>query len=218
MPTAYKLTDHDGKTHGGTQWATGVTHTAPGTGALCTSGWIHVYDHPLVGLLLNPIHGGFPEDLRLWEVEWSGTTQDDRGLKRGVQSCTILRELPVPHVTPIQRVRFAILCADHVLGGGEIPNWRAWARAWLGGTDRTAEAAGAARAAEAAVWSARAACSARAAEAAAGAAEAAACSAWSAEAEAWAARAAVSAAYSAGILLADMAQFACSRKKITLRP
>jgi len=146
----YKLTDHMGQTYGGTQWGPGVTHEAPGTGDLCTSGWIHLYDDTLVAAMMNPIHAHFDKP-RLWRCEWSGATRDDHGLKRGRQRCTTVEELPVPVVTTEQRIRFGILVAKRVCSD---PGWNQWADRWLSGEDRSRlSAADASWSAEAA-WSA----------------------------------------------------------------
>jgi len=203
MTTRYKLTDADDRTRGETQWGPGVTHEAPGTGELCNSGWIHVYDDPVLAVLMDPIQGNFGADAHLWRCECLGAERSD-GTKRGVASCTTVeRVVDLPAVTTEQRVRFAILCAQEVC---RDPAWRAWADGWLTGRDRNSgaaaaraareavAAAGAARAAaEAAAWAAAAA-EAAAAEAAWAAAEAAAAAeaeaAWAAAAAAWAAAAA----------------------------
>ena len=170
----YKLTDESRQTHNNTQWGAGVTHSGTGEGELCGPGWIHAYTHPLLAVLLNPVHVGFKKP-RLWEAEGE-VARTDHGLKVGCLSLTTLCELPLPVITTTQRVRFAILCAKEVCKNKQ---WNAWADAWLSGKDRTKESARA-RAAEAArAWAA-----AEAAEAAWAAAEAAE-AAWAARA--WAA-------------------------------
>jgi len=136
MTMLYKLTDQNGQTYGETQWGPGVTHTAPGTGELCTNGWIHAYTDPLLAVFLNPIHANF-QSPRLWECEGE-VGADDHGLKVGCISLTTLRELPLPEVALDQRVRFAILCA---IRDYSEPRWLAWAEGWLSGADRTAAAA-----------------------------------------------------------------------------
>ena len=68
MSKLYKLTDENGQTRGGTQWGPGVSHSGTGCGGLCSPGWIHAYEHPLVAVLLNPIHGKFRQP-RMWEAE-----------------------------------------------------------------------------------------------------------------------------------------------------
>jgi hypothetical protein len=139
MTTVYKLTDQNGQTYRQTQWGPGVTHTAPGAGNLCTSGWIHAYTDPVLALLLNPIHSNF-DPPRLWEAEGEvGTT--DRGLQVGCTTLTTVRELRVPTITTEQRVTFGILAARCVC---KDRRWCQWAARWLDGTDRSPAAARAA--------------------------------------------------------------------------
>jgi len=194
MIKLYKLTDGDGQTRGGTQWGPGVSHSGTGMGELCGWGWIHAYEHPLVAVLMNPIHANF-KNPRLWEAEGEVGLRDGQ-IKCGCKTLTTIREIPLPSITTEMRVRFAILCAKEVCA--DLP-WNAWADKWLSGEDRSEAAAGAA--AEAA-WAARAARAARAAEAAA---------AWAARA-AYAAQAAAEAARAAGhgIDIFDIAEKACS--------
>ena len=143
----YKLTDANDRTYNNTQWGKHVTHTASGAGALCGAGWIHVYTHPLLALLLNPIHGNF-RDPHLWKCECSGECKTDYGLKEGWTSVTTTRRIHVPAITTEQRVRFGILCGKAVYAE---PVWNAWADKWLSGEDRSLAAASrAARAASAA--------------------------------------------------------------------
>ena len=185
--TLYKLTDAQGQTHGDgtnhTQWGAGVTHEAAGStdGPLCSSSWIHAYEHPLVAVLLNPIHADL-KNPQLWKC--SGEIgKRDGPLKCGCRALTTVELLPLPEITTEQRVRFAIGCAWPQGSAA----WKQWAADWLRGKDRTAAAEARAAAAEAAE---------AAAEAAAWAAEEAA--AWAAEeAAAWAARAAAEAAEAA---------------------
>ena len=153
MQTLYKLTNQDGYTRFGFYnaclWGEGVSHSGTGKGALCGPGYIHAYTHPLLAVLLNPIHAGI-DNPRLWEAE-GDVVLNDNGLKVGCRTLTTLRELPLPAVTTEQRVRFAIMCAMEVC---EEPGWREWAENWLSGANRSREAA---RAAERAVWGAAAA-------------------------------------------------------------
>jgi len=159
----YKLTDKDGCTRNGTQWGPGVQNEArdPGKGPLCGPGWIHAYEHPLLAVLHDPIHGEFltrqdvrlcpihgeflaRQDARLWECE----TDDqeplrDGQMKIGVRSLTTIREIPIPRITLEQRARYAIPCAKLVYSE---PKWVAWVDSWLDGSDRTSAAAWAAEA------------------------------------------------------------------------
>jgi hypothetical protein len=194
MIKLYKLTDKDGQTRGGMQWGPGVSHSGTGEGELCGWGWIHAYEHPLIAVLMNPIHAKF-QTPRLWEAEGEIAIRDGQ-IKCGCKTLTTIGEIPLPAITTEMRVRFAILCAKEVCAD---LSWNAWADRWLSGEDRSAEAAWAWAAA---AWAARAARAARAAEAAAAAA---ARSAYAAEAAAAAARAA-----GHGIDIFDIAEKACS--------
>ncbi len=178
-----------------------MTHEAPGRGDLCTSGWIHVYDDPLLAVLHAPIHVSDFNGYRLWECECSGETKADEQMKRGVQRCTTVREIPLPEVTTRQRVRYGILCAMEVCLDKA---WRTWAEKWLSGENRTsADAASAARAAGA-----------EAERAAADAAEAAWAAADAAEAAWAAARAAARAARAAARAGKSLDLIAIARKAI----
>jgi len=177
MLTVYKLTDQNGYTRRGqegeTLWGKQVTHTAsvPGN-ALCTSQVIHAYRHPLLALLLNPVHAGIKSP-QLWEALTPEIVAYD-GLKLGVKSLTTTRKMFKKHpISAVQHVRFAIGCALSVYSE---PNFVSWAHNWLDGTDRSVTAASAARAA-AAVAAANTAGSAAANAAAAAAANAAAAAA-----------------------------------------
>ena len=198
----YKLTDRNNQTKNGTRWGEGVTHQTTGIPAeLCSVGWLHAYEHPLLAVLFNPIHADF-ENPRLWEADGEGELLREGQLKCGVTKLTTTREIPLPEVTTEQRVRFAILCAKTVC---KDEQWNKWADKWMSGEDRSEEAAWAAWGASSAraeraarAWAAReaAARAAAAAEAAAEAAWAAACAEETARAAraAWAARAAREAA------------------------
>ena len=137
MARYYKLTDEYGRTHGGTQWGPGVTHRAEGKGQeFCTKDFIHVYDDPLLAVLLSAVHANFRQ-LRLWRCRVRDV-DSDRGLKFGVKVCTTVEEIPVPQITTEQKVRFGILCALKVC---HKARWVQWAHNWLSGRDRSASAA-----------------------------------------------------------------------------
>jgi hypothetical protein len=179
----YKLTDEHDQTFGETQWGEGVTHTAPGTGDLCTSGWIHAYHDPILALFLNPVHAQFKHP-HVWEAH-GVVGMTDHGLKVGCASLTTVRRINMPTITTERRVRFAVRCALAVCSDA---GFRAWAVSWLSGANRRQSAAAAAEALALAL-------AADAEEAAAAAAEAAARAA--AARAAWAARAAARAAWAA---------------------
>ena len=132
----YKLTDDKNCTRGGTEWGKGITHKANRKGKeLCTSDVIHAYRHPLLAVLLNPIHTDFHK-IRLWEAE--GEVVADDGLKVGCKELTTVKRIRVPKITTEQRVRFAILCALEVYNDRDFAKW---AEAWLDGSDRSRAAA-----------------------------------------------------------------------------
>jgi hypothetical protein len=180
MRIRYKLTTKSRTTHGGFKiprkgvWfypADRESKPQPSTNTV-----LHHYAHPALALLFNPIHANI-ENPRLFEIEIDEECDTD-GLKGWCRAQRIIRELPPPEITTVQRVAFAIYCAYPTASAG----WRTWADKWLSGEDRSSEAAwaaeAAAEAAEAAAWAAEA------------AAEAAAAAAWAA----WAAWAAAEAA------------------------
>ena len=133
--TAYKLTNQDLTTYEGSQWPTpesGEWVETSGKGPLCSSGWLHFYTHPLLAVLLNPIHADIHLP-KLWEAEVSGQTLDDHGLKVGYTKARLVRELPLPEITLTQRREFCIRCTLEVYYD---KNFRAWADAWLCSKDR----------------------------------------------------------------------------------
>ena len=147
----YKLTDENDETYGHTQWGENVSHTATGTGGLCSSGVIHAYTDPLLAVFFNPVHGCFKSP-RLWEAE-SGDEPVSDGAKVGVKTLTTVRVVDLPEISTTQRVEIAIRCALVVC---HTPGFETWANNWLSGKDRTEEAAEWAAAA-AAKWTAAAA-------------------------------------------------------------
>ena len=141
----YKLTNEKGETRGGMRWGENVTHKAVGLGInLCSDGWIHAYEHPLIAVLMNPAHCNFITPL-MWQAEGDVGLRDGP-LKCGVKSLTTLSQMAIPAITIEQRVRFAIACAWQSCG----KEWRAWAAGWLMGNDRSVAVAAVAVAAAAA--------------------------------------------------------------------
>lgn len=154
MATLYKLTDENGKTRPGeyneTQWEKGIEHSAKGAPEqnLCSNGWIHAYESPLLAVLFNPIHANFENPI-LWEAEGEiGKT--DGGLKCGVRQLKVLQKIQLPKITTQQRVAFSILVVYELIERKilpSIPIWEEWSKDWLAGKNRAARAADAARAA-----------------------------------------------------------------------
>ena len=153
MKIAYKLIGSEMKTHKGFQWELGKWYETTGKGKLCSSSWLHFYNDPLVGLFMNPIYANIPNP-RLFRAEVEGKFLDDNGLNCGYTKARLIKELPVPQISPVQRVRFAIFCVKEVY---KERKWNKWADNWLSGKDRTKESAvgtiGAVRTANA-TWSA----------------------------------------------------------------
>jgi hypothetical protein len=151
MTKLYKLTDEQGRTRAGEDneltWAVGVEHKTAGTGTqLCTADVIHAYEHPLIAVLMNPVHADLnPATMRLFVAEGEIVVREGQ-IKCGVHALKIVEEIPVPTLTIEQRIKFAILCAKTVCKDAE---WNAWADKWLSGKDRSEAAAEAAEAAAA---------------------------------------------------------------------
>ena len=136
MKIAYKLTDSKMRTCNGFQWEIGKWYETTGEGELCSPSWLHFYSDSLVGLFLNPVHAGI-ENPRLFCAEVEGKFLDDNELKCGYSRARLIEELPVPQISPVQRVRFAIFCAKKVYKEKE---WNKWANNWLSGKGRTIDA------------------------------------------------------------------------------
>ena len=138
-----KLTNAQGQTRGGMQWGPGVTHTVPWGGVLCKSGVLHCYEAATVrdalalAILRDPEDGGFGATARAWVCEGSGQHVTN-GIKSGYETLSTAREIPLPQVTTEQRVECAIRIAWEAC---DESGWRAWAQAWLDGSDRTDAAA-----------------------------------------------------------------------------
>jgi hypothetical protein len=162
----FKLTNQALQTHNNFQWTVGEWCEAPGTGELCTNGWLHWYHSAELALLLNPIHANI-KNPRLFVAEASGAMRDDLGLKGGSTKLRITQEIQYVAPTTEQRVKFAILCASAVCRDTAFLEW---ANGWLNGSDRSSGAAWAAAAAARAAYYAAAADAAAADDAAAAAA------------------------------------------------
>jgi hypothetical protein len=134
----YKLTDQNMQTYNDTQWELGVTkHAKSGDDGLCSNKWLHSYEHPLVAVLMNPIHSNF-RNPRIFEAKPGRVIKHDRQLKCGVKSLTLLREIEMPVMTIDQLIEIAIRCAKVV---SNDPKWNEWADSWLNGSDRSYAAA-----------------------------------------------------------------------------
>ena len=137
MKTAYKLTNSKMRTHKGFQWELGKWYETMGRWSLCSPGWFHFYNDPLVGMFMNPIHANI-KNPRLFRAEVEGKFLDDNGTRYGYSRARLIEELPVPQISPVQRVRFAIFCVKEVY---KTKKWNKWADNWLSGKDRTIDTA-----------------------------------------------------------------------------
>lgn len=138
MTTLYKLTDEKGQAKNGTQWGPGITHIALGNPNqdLCSGGWIHAYEHPLIAVFLNSIHGNFKNPL-MWEC--AGVVEKREGQRKcGCHSLTTVKEIELPKISATQKIAFCILC---VKTHCKDQKWNLWADKWLSGEDRTENSA-----------------------------------------------------------------------------
>jgi hypothetical protein len=128
----YKLTDQDGWCRRGmcneTQYVPGWTYYADGlaNNPLCSTSWIHAYEHPLLAVLHNPIHAKIPTP-RMFRCRTGRVVKRDGQMKLGCRSLTVIEEVPVPSITTEMCVRYAIGCAWR----GTSQQWRQWAVEWL---------------------------------------------------------------------------------------
>jgi pyruvate/2-oxoglutarate dehydrogenase complex dihydrolipoamide acyltransferase (E2) component len=136
----FKLTNEALQTHNNFQWTVGEWCEAPGTGKLCSEGWLHWYHSAELALFLNPIHANI-DNPRLFVAEASGAMRDDFGLKGGSTKLRIVQEIQYVAPTTEQRIKFAILCASAVCRDTAFLEW---ANGWLNGSDRSSGAAWAA--------------------------------------------------------------------------
>lgn len=143
MTTIYKLLTNSMTSHretfgsrSGTFWVLGEPRSVGGTGDFGSDGWLYACTHPLLAVLLNPIHAD-TKNPRLFRGEGSGAFHDDRGLNVAYATMVLLEEISLPVVTMTQRVAFGILCAKQVCTGPAWNAWNAWADAWLSGADRS---------------------------------------------------------------------------------
>jgi hypothetical protein len=145
MARKYKLTDQSMRTYNGFQWELGKEYSTSGEGDLCNTGWLHCYSHPLLAVLLNPIHASISNP-RLFICNATGNHKYDKGLKEGSTTMELVKEIPLPLITCTQKVAFAILCS---LTRKQPKEYTAWANNWLNNVDRSQKAADAAADADA---------------------------------------------------------------------
>lgn len=102
MTTLYKLTTSCGKTrkswNNEKQWGEGVKHRATGDKrkGLCSDAYIHAYEHPIIALIMNPVHANFHNPL-LWEAQGRIIVRSDDG-KVGCRSLTTIKRIEKPKI------------------------------------------------------------------------------------------------------------------------
>jgi hypothetical protein len=134
-----KLTDEYGKTRNNTQWGENVTHIVIGDTSqdLCSNGWIHYYEHPIIAVLLNPIHANIKNPIG-WECKVEGIINSKDQTKSGATQLTTISKIELPILTIEYRVAIAIKCALCVY---KEKSFKLWANNWLNNTDRSENAA-----------------------------------------------------------------------------
>jgi hypothetical protein len=133
----YKLTDAHMRTCAKREliWKVGESQSALGKGTtIGTDAMIRVYEHPLIAVLMNPIHEDFdPATMRLFVAEGEIIIRQSQ-LQCGVRTLKLIEEIPVPILTLEQLVKFALLSHKEVC---DDPDWNTWADDWLSGRDRS---------------------------------------------------------------------------------
>ena len=145
----YKLLTQEKKSHGGFQWEMNKEYRIDKPGKeLCSDQVFHCYSHPVLAILLNPIHANI-NNPRLFEIEVDAITNDD-GLKYGTKMQKLVREIEIPKLDIMTKVDFSIRVAMEVYQ----EDWfTTWAENFLNRIDVSeAAATAAAWAAEATAW------------------------------------------------------------------
>lgn len=138
----YKLTDQNMQTKNHFQWKIGKIYKIDKTlqgieNNLCSIAWFHVYSHPLLSVLLNPIHANI-NNPKLFKCQCWGLHKTDQGLKEGFSAVKLLSKIKIPKITLIQKIAFGILCAKKNFYND---NWVKWADKWLKNIDRSYDSA-----------------------------------------------------------------------------
>lgn len=135
----FKVTGADRRTRGGMQWGEGVQNRATGRDSgLCSNGWIHAFEHPLLAAFFDPLFTKYGPTALLWRAEASGEVLRPTQSKLGCKVLRTVGTIPMPLITTEQRVEIGIRCA---LAVDTDPGFRRWADAWLDASDRTEESA-----------------------------------------------------------------------------
>lgn len=133
----YKLLSQDLKSFNNTQWELNKTITVniPGN-TMCSKQVLHCYNHPLLAVLLNPIHADIYTPT-LFEINVDEIVNND-GLKFASKSQTLVKKLSIPEISIEQKIEFGIRVAKLV---SKDKIWNLWADNWLNGSDKSVESA-----------------------------------------------------------------------------
>jgi len=130
----YKLTDENGwtrnKYYNGHDWFKEPMLEVSGRGPLCTDGWIHAYEDPLLAVIMDPIHGAYLPGGRLWVCNAFGKVNRVGQLLLGTDKLIRMGEIPVPTVTEGQRGVFLLYVG---LACSSNPRFIEWANGALKG-------------------------------------------------------------------------------------
>lgn len=131
----YKLLNQDLTSYNNTKWEIGVPVKVTVEGdKMCSDQVLHCYNHPLLAVILNPIHANI-KNPKLFEIEVDKIVNSD-GLKFASKSQTLLKELKVPEISLEQKIEFAIRVVKLIYNDSK---WNLWADSWLSGEDRSVE-------------------------------------------------------------------------------
>lgn len=133
----YKLLTQEMTSHNNTKWEVGVPIKISKEGnEMCSGSVLHCYNHPMLAVILNPIHANI-KNPRLFEISVDRIVNSD-GLKFASKSQTLLREISLPEISTEQKVEFGIRVVKTIFNEIE---WNLWADKWLSGEDRSVETA-----------------------------------------------------------------------------
>jgi hypothetical protein len=138
MDQMFVVTDEKDQTEGEIQWGVGIRHVAKGRDRdLQNSAFIVGYGNQYMAGLLNPSLPDSPRRV-LWHAQGEGKHKRDGQYQCDYERVTTVAVIDMPTFTPTQYVAFGIYCGQSIYSAR---GWNEWANGWLGGTDRSAEAA-----------------------------------------------------------------------------
>lgn len=134
VPVLYKLTNEHDCSFSATQWGNYITHTAPGQKegkVLCSNCWLHAYTHPVIAILLNPIHANFYKP-NLWLCGGKAKIVDLDG-KVGCIELTTQKKMIPPVISDITTLCWGMACLSKVY---EEVYYQQWCGNWIGSIER----------------------------------------------------------------------------------